>query len=164
MSVKHGPAPGLVLGLALGLAFAAVAAAGAVWYLVAGSKTSAGSIDFEDAQAVALGRSLYDRHCASCHGANLEGQPNWRQRRADGRLPAPPHDETGHTWHHPDAQLIALTKYGPAAFVQGTYESDMPGFEGTLSDQEIVAVLAFIKSTWPVEIRRRHDQVNARRP
>lgn len=37
-------------------------------------------------------------------------------------------------------------KYAPAG-----YESDMPAFGGILSDDEIRAVLAFIKSTWPEE-------------
>ena len=153
MSIKHG--------LALGLAFAAVAAAGAVWYVASGGKSAARFIDPDDAQAVALGQSLYGEHCASCHGANLEGQANWQQRRADGRLPAPPHDETGHTWHHPDAQLLALTKLGPAALVGGSYESDMPGFGEVLSDAEIVAILAFIKSSWPAASRQQHDRINA---
>jgi hypothetical protein len=45
-------------------------------------------------------------------GANLEGQPNWKERQANGRLPAPPHDASGHTWHHPDAQLFGITKQG----------------------------------------------------
>jgi len=155
-SVKHATA--------LGLALAAVAAAGAIWYIASGGKTSAGLINPDDAQAVTLGETLYSEHCASCHGASLEGQPNWQQRRSDGRLPAPPHDETGHTWHHPDAQLFALTKYGPAAMVEGSYESDMSGFGEILSDEEIVAVLAFIKSTWPAAVRQQHDQINARQP
>jgi len=53
-------------------------------------------------QAVALGQQVYAARCASCHGANLEGQPNWQQELPTGGLPAPPHDETGHTWHHND--------------------------------------------------------------
>lgn len=97
---------------------------------------------------VAQGRALYAEYCAACHGANLEGQPNWKERLPSGRLPAPPHDETGHTWHHSDRQLIAITKHGPGALVPG-YESDMPGFAEVLTDAEIEAVLAFIKSTWP---------------
>ena len=97
---------------------------------------------------LALGQQVYAAQCASCHGANLEGQPNWRSRRADGRLPAPPHDATGHTWHHADSVLFRITKYGPAAIVGEGYASDMPGFERVLSDAEIEAVLAFIKSTW----------------
>ena len=47
---------------------------------------------------LAGGRILYKEHCASCHGAKLEGQPNWRRIGKDGLLPAPPHDATGHTW------------------------------------------------------------------
>lgn len=97
---------------------------------------------------VAAGQQLYATNCASCHGANLEGQPDWKRRLDTGRMPAPPHDETGHTWHHSDRNLFTITKLGVGAIVPG-YESDMPAFEGTLSDAEIAAVLAFIKSTWP---------------
>lgn len=110
---------------------------------------------------VMLGERIYQAECAVCHGADLEGQENWRERGADGRLPAPPHDVTGHTWHHPDKVLFELTKQGPAALVGGDYESDMPGYDGALSDAEIIAVLSFIKSRWPPEIQRRHDQINA---
>ncbi len=119
-------------------------------------------IDDRDANVVALGEELYVEHCAACHGAELEGQADWRERRDDGRLPAPPHDVSGHTWHHPDQQLFELTKAGPAAFVGGTYESDMPGYGGELTDDEIRAVLAFIKNSWPPEIRERHDGINRR--
>nr|WP_281262123.1 cytochrome c [Pseudoroseomonas aestuarii] len=100
-------------------------------------------------EQVALGRRIYSEQCAQCHGVNLEGQPNWRSRGPDGRLPAPPHDASGHTWHHPDAMLFRITRDGTSAVVGGGYESDMPGFGGVLSDTEIRAVLAFIKSTWP---------------
>ena len=60
-----------------------------------------------------------------CHGANLEGQPDRMERNRMGRLPAPPHDVTEHTWHHPDRQLILITKKGLSAVVPG-YQSDMP--------------------------------------
>ena len=116
----------------------------------------------DDPAVVAAGQRVYVAECASCHGADLEGQPSWRERKADGRLPAPPHDASGHTWHHPDAQLIALTKYGPAAMAGSGYESDMPAYQDQLSDEEIVAVLSYIKSTWPAEIRARHDALNQR--
>ena len=66
----------------------------------------------ENLELVALGKQVYATQCASCHGANLEGQTNWQVRGPDGKLPAPPHDQTGHTWHHSDAHLFELTKYG----------------------------------------------------
>ncbi|QQR40063.1 c-type cytochrome [Devosia rhizoryzae] len=94
------------------------------------------------------GRQVYVDHCASCHGANLEGQPHWKRRLPTGRLPAPPHDATGHTWHHSDRQLFRIVKEGPAAMMPG-YETDMPGFGAVLDDGEIAAVLDYIKSTWP---------------
>ena len=101
---------------------------------------------------VSLGETLYLENCASCHGSNLEGQPDWRSPGPDGRLPAPPHDETGHTWHHPDSVLFLYTKLGgsEALALQGVdFNSAMPGFGGTLSDTEIWSILAYIKSTWP---------------
>lgn len=120
-------------------------------------------LDPADTVLVADGARIYREACASCHGADLEGQAAWQQRRADGRLPAPPHDPSGHTWHHPDAALFALTKYGPAAVINDpTYPTDMPGFADSLSDRDILAVLSYIKSTWPADIRARHDAINAR--
>jgi mono/diheme cytochrome c family protein len=105
--------------------------------------------------SLATGRIIYDQHCAACHGRNLEGQPNWRERPPNGRLPAPPHDASGHTWHHPDDVLFGITKHGIGAYAPAGYESDMPGFDGKLTDDEIRAVLAFIKSTWPPDIQAR---------
>ena len=75
-------------------------------------------------------------------------------RKPNGRLPAPPHDVSGHTWHHPNQQLMLITKKGLSAVVPG-YQSDMPAFESVLSDAEIAAVLAFIQSRWPPDTRER---------
>ncbi len=118
--------------------------------------------DLRDPQRIAAGERVYVTHCAACHGANLEGQPNWTTRRDTGRLPAPPHDETGHTWHHPSTQLFELTKHGlvPPNAPAG-YQSDMPAFKAVLSDADIWAVLAYIKSRWPAHVRDRHDALDA---
>src|SRR5260221_7027512 len=98
------------------------AGGGAVWYV---ERSPSGA----DPGLIALGKTVYSDHCASCHGANLEGQPNWKERLPNGRLPAPPHDASGHTFHHSDQQLFELTKNGPSAALPG-YASDMPGFKG----------------------------------
>ncbi|MBN9310332.1 MAG: cytochrome c [Devosia sp.] len=98
------------------------------------------------------GRALYVTNCAGCHGVSLEGQPDWMKRLPSGRLPAPPHDETGHTWHHSDKQLFTIVKSGLSSIAPG-YESDMPVFEGVLSDEQITEVLDYIKSTWPDRAR-----------
>lgn len=103
----------------------------------------------ERAPDLAEGKRLYDLHCASCHGLKLEGQPNWQKRMANRKMPAPPHDESGHTWHHPDEVLFGITKHGLVPpYAPPSYPSDMPAFAGVLSDAEINAVLAYIKSHW----------------
>ena len=117
-------------------------------------------IDPNDAAQVARGQAAYSAQCARCHGANLEGQPNWRVRLANGRLPAPPHDAGGHTWHHPDADLFNITRNGIGPYAPAGYQSDMPAFAGVLSDAEIAAVLAYIKSRWPADIRERQARMN----
>jgi mono/diheme cytochrome c family protein len=132
--------------LAVGVAAAAVA-----WWW-SGREVR---IDHEDAGLAARGRTIYEQHCASCHGADLEGQPNWTTRDARGRLPAPPHDESGHTWHHDDGVLFEVTKYGMGKHAPPGYTSDMPAFGDRLDDREIVAVLAYIKSRWPETVHRK---------
>ena len=109
---------------------------------------------------MAAGEALYRTHCASCHGANLEGQPDWRTRLPTGRLPAPPHDPSGHTWHHPDAVLLQIVREGPAFYASLGVQTDMPAFGTLLSEGDIAAVIAYIKSTWPAEIQARQAQTN----
>jgi mono/diheme cytochrome c family protein len=107
----------------------------------------------QDPKQLALGASVYAQHCAACHGAKLEGQPDWQKRLPNGRFPAPPHDESGHTWHHPDEVLFGITKHGLVPpYAPAGYESDMPAFAGKLSDVEIRAVLAYIRSRWSGEV------------
>jgi mono/diheme cytochrome c family protein len=110
------------------------------------------------------GEAIYRAECASCHGAQREGQPDWRTRRPDGRLPAPPHDASGHTWHHPQEQLFAIVKFGmqPPNAPPG-YVSDMPGYAGKLTDRQIGNVLAWIESQWPAEIRQRRAEMLQKR-
>ena len=111
-----------------------------------------------NAQAVALGRTVYAANCANCHGVHLEGAPNWQQPLADGTKVAPPHDPSGHTWHHNDESLFTTVKYGGQATSPPGYVNRMPAFGATLSDAEIYAVLAYIKSTWPLEVQQRQQQ------
>ena len=149
-----------ILAVAGGLAAIAVLA---LFLLRAPADASGIALTPDEAGVVALGQRVYAENCAACHGAALEGQPDWRTRGADGLMPAPPHDSTGHTWHHDDAMLFALTKHGLAGVMGADApDSAMPAYDGVLSDDEILAVLSYIKSTWPDEIRAAHDDINAR--
>jgi len=102
-----------------------------------------------DPDRVAHGASLYRQYCAGCHGANLEGVPDWKRRLPDGSLPPPPHDSSGHTWHHSDSLLLSIIANGgdPAD------NSKMPAFKDKLHDDQIVAILEFLKSKWGAQER-----------
>jgi len=132
---------------------------------VAFLKDTKSPADPDNTAQVTQGKLLYDKYCAACHGARLEGQVNWRVKLPNGRMPAPPHNASGHTWHHPDAILFGITKHGlvPGKYAPPNYQSDMPGFRETLSDEDIWAVLAYIKSSWPPEIRKTQRKVDSRR-
>jgi len=144
------------------IAIVVIGAIGAAAYWWIFTSTGPDFADAEDSALVAQGQGIYAEHCASCHGVRLQGQPKWRQRRSDGRLPAPPHDQTGHTWHHDDTQLFQVTKFGTAAIAGPDYKTDMAGFSEALRDVEIWAVLAYIKSRWPQSVRQRHAEINKR--
>lgn len=102
-----------------------------------------------DAQQVTLGETLYVQNCASCHGDNLEGQPEWKKPLADGSLPAPPHNDSGHTWHHPDSLLLdIILRGGAAVYNSPAINSKMPAFGDKLTPNEARAVLSYIKSYW----------------
>jgi len=144
------------------LALAIVAAGVGAWFLWGRGAEAQSGADPNDKALVALGEKVYAKACASCHGANLEGDKNWKERKPDGTFGAPPHDATGHTWHHPDVLLFQITKFGGASVAPADFKSAMPAFKDQLSDREIWAVLSFIKSRWPERVRAIHARINAR--
>ncbi|MFY9315396.1 MAG: cytochrome c [Burkholderiales bacterium] len=112
----------------------------------------------------ATGARAYTEYYASCRGAKREGQSNWRQKQPNGGWPAPPHDDSGHTWHHSDQWLFHVIENGTAVMLKRPdYESDMPAFEGKRSDSEIRAVRAYIKSHWSEETLRKRDEMLSKR-
>lgn len=143
-----------------GIAIILLIAAGIWFYLSPAGIVTYSARESKDVD-LAVGQNLYARECASCHGAKLEGQPNWQSRLPNGRLPAPPHDTSGHTWHHSDQQLFEITKYGVEKFAGPGYLTDMPKFEGKLSDDQIWSVLGYVKSTWPDRERAAQARMSA---
>jgi|OM-RGC.v1.023324436 mono/diheme cytochrome c family protein len=143
---------------AVALIGAAVTGAVVIWSAGGSSDTDALALRPDDLEIVAHGSQVYAENCASCHGADLAGQPNWRAAGPDGRLPAPPHDASGHTWHHDGDTLFRLTKYGVGQLIgDPDYGSNMPAYDGILTDAEIIAALSYIKSTWSRDIRDQHN-------
>lgn len=115
-------------------------------------------------EQVARGATLYTQNCASCHGANLEGQPNWKLTLPDGSLPAPPHDASGHTWHHSNETLLDITtRGGQAVYGSADTKSNMPAFGNILSEADIITILDFIKSRWGKDQREYQWWITATR-
>jgi mono/diheme cytochrome c family protein len=105
-----------------------------------------------DPAQIALGQQVYEQNCAGCHGLKGEGQPP--TALLPGQAPAPAHDDSGHTWHHADAQLIQIVTQG------GVF--GMPAFGETLTDAEIAAALAYIKTFWTAEQREIQADISER--
>ncbi|MEX2583128.1 MAG: cytochrome c [Gemmatimonadota bacterium] len=114
-----------------------------------GSESSSTPSDTLDQAAIAQGERVYQANCATCHGADGEGQPNWQSPGPDGVYPAPPHDSSGHTWHHSDELLLEIIRRGgQEVYGSETVRSGMPAWGDRLSADEMRAVLAYLKTLW----------------
>ena len=131
------------------------------WFLTAcGSNTgSVTAVSGDPPDQLVDGKTLYEAHCASCHGINGEGQPNWKVPSAEGVFPAPPHDSEGHTWHHPDQLLLEITANGGSM-----PNSAMPGFADKLTREQMAATLDHIKTFWDSDQRATQDDITQRYP
>ena len=105
------------------------------------------------------GEQIYVQTCAACHKINGEGQyPDApMERDATGRFGAPPHNEKGHTWHHDDDLLYQIVRDGGMGTPEDFYP--MPAFGEQLGDDQIVAVIFYIKGFWTEEQRQWQQQV-----
>lgn len=131
------------------------------------SATPAGAVDAragQDLAQIAAGRAIYRRSCASCHGVHGEGAPAWQQPDANGDMPAPPHDASGHTWKHSDAMLYRLIQHGWRDPFNQTQRLTMPAFNGQLSRADTMAVIAYLKTLWTPEQRRFQAEESRRAP
>jgi mono/diheme cytochrome c family protein len=165
MTNSLGPSGGARAGSSRAILIAAailagmVVVGGAAWALAPGiadphapvviNNTAVAPLPTLGVQNVESGSVLFAQYCAACHGAELQGAANWKVRLSNGSLPPPPHDDSGHTWHHPDPVLLSIVTNGgdPA------YNGVMPGFAETLTDDQMAAILDFIKSQWSREHR-----------
>lgn len=125
-----------------------------------GSKESFHFADADDVAKVSAGKVIYRQRCASCHGRRLQGQPLWQlEDRFKGRR-APAHDQSGHTWAHSDEELFRITRDSRFSSTPASEVSYMPGFRDVLNDEQIVSVIAFIKSRWPIGLRISQAMLN----
>ena len=102
-------------------------------------------------EAISRGAQLYIAECAACHGARLEA----RAQLGDVHdLPsAPSLGAAGHAWRHPDAELVAIVAQGARNAAPPGSAAGMPAFAGRLDRGEIDAILAYVRSGWPGNVR-----------
>ena len=106
-----------------------------------------------DASQIARGKQIYQQYCASCHGANAEGAANWKTPDDNLNFPPPPHNDDGHTWHHPDRVIYEAIRDGIRDTLRPNQPIRMQPFGDKLSDADIRALLAYFKSLWTREHR-----------
>ncbi len=122
------------------------------------SSTTSTAADHTNLAQVGLGHTLYDQHCAYCHGADLAGQEGWDGEFPDGRRPALPLEGTAPIWRLTDRDMFDITKFGGQPFSPPSYRNEMPAYESLLADADIWAILAFIKSRWPEDVHERQQE------
>lgn len=104
-------------------------------------------------ETLQLGARLYAENCQTCHG----------DRQGKGRIPAAPsHGPDGHTWHHSDRNLREVILNGATEMTEqmrrmmGVPDDAprMPAWKDKLSQDDINAILAYIKTFWTDEQRQ----------
>lgn len=107
------------------------------------------------------GQQLYSSTCQNCHGGATGGSMM--------DIP-PPHNANGHTWHHPDCELVETVLNGPGPMAQvmrqmmdGSPDTPrMPAFKGALSEEDVTAILGYIKGWWTEDQRQFQADITAR--
>jgi len=117
-----------------------------------------------DPDSVKSGRAIYEQRCASCHGADARGAPNWQEPDERGELPAPPHNSQGHTWRHSDAMLYEMIAKGMRDPFNKTTRLTMPPFVDAMSPEQIRAVIAYLKTLWTPEQRAFQSEESRQQP
>jgi mono/diheme cytochrome c family protein len=100
-----------------------------------------GRADPANTAQVSVGQAIYASRCAACHGASQQGAA------------APELGATSQSWQLGDEWLFKVIGEGGLAVAPTGAASGMPAFGGQLSDDQIWAVIAFIKSERASEAR-----------
>lgn len=98
-------------------------------------------------EQLSLGKDVFLKNCASCHGTKAEKTVDWKKTLSDGSYPPPPLNENAHAWHHPKWQLMQIITNGGAP-----YDGKMPAFKDTLTEEEKEATISYFQSFWSDKI------------
>jgi len=133
----------------------------AAFLLIAGGAAAFALVAHKPAKPdLARAAGIYAANCASCHGDKMQGQPDWRHVNAQGLLPAPPLDGTGHAWRHGNAELLHIMRFSVLDQAGDGYKTDMPAFDGKLSERDLGDLLALIRGSWPAGVQAAQSFLN----
>jgi mono/diheme cytochrome c family protein len=93
------------------------------------------------------GEQLYGAHCVACHGGATGGEIS--------DVP-PRHNAEGHTWHHPDCELVEIVLEG---MPQRPGHPSMPAFRDRLDEEDVHDILAHIRTWWEDDQREHQREV-----
>lgn len=105
-----------------------------------------------DAELAGRGEPLYEAACVQCHAGPTGGTIS--------DIP-PRHNAEGHTWHHADCLLtdIVLDGLPPRPGAEG--DEVMPAFRDELTEDEVAAIIAYLKTWWTDEQREVQAEITA---
>ncbi|MEM7800066.1 MAG: cytochrome c, partial [Chloroflexota bacterium] len=116
----------------------------------------------DETRQLVIGERVYASQCGACHGVDFAGQPEWKIPNRDGTLKAPPLNEDGLLVSYSDAIIEEKIRYGAALLNDDMQRlSNMPAYDTILTDEEIDAVIAYIKAQWPPEAQEVQSQITA---
>lgn len=131
---------------------------------IGSAANAARAVDKVAQDRLAAGRGVYESACASCHGARGEGAADWQGPDANGEMPAPPHDASGHTWRHSDAMLYRIVQQGWRDPFNKTQRLTMPAFKGQLTREQTIGVIDYLKALWKPEQRQVQAEESRKQP
>ena len=108
-------------------------------------------------ESLASGARLYQEHCATCHGPEAQGHPDWERSSRTDLPAAPPLNGSGNDSKRKKQELVAAIKNGTMR--KGM--SLMPAWKGRLSDQEIEDIIVWFQALWPTDVYDRWRKANA---
>lgn len=98
-------------------------------------------------EGITRGASVYQEHCAECHGPQAQGHPSWSDQDIGTFVVAPPLDGTNEIWKKTKQQLVEVINNG----VIKDAKPVMPGWKDRLSDQQVEDAIMWFQALWPSE-------------
>ncbi len=112
------------------------------------------------AESIARGAAVFQQRCAECHGPGGQGHPDWRPKRDDKLVVAPPLNGSGPAARRKKAELKKIITEGVS--LGGI--PVMPKWNGRLNESDIDDVITWFQALWPPEVYERWSKAQIAKP